>query len=204
MFNEKEILQFENASLQQWLLRVVADNEPIKKYAIPQLIPVKFSKNEVFDGIAAARDDGFLDVGDIDDGFFVMLTPEGRQRYRALLEERGGDTVNPVSGTDNPEKAGTVPDGSPGEPLPKKSVMMRLVDFVILHPGASRDAVKKAFPEELRALSVAFCDGRRTGRLESRNEGTETWHPGPNALASASDIRNAVKSSRKVGPVVSH
>ncbi len=86
MITENELQQLQTETLERAILRVVSDNEPVKKHAIPDFGMASWSRNEIFTQIAQMKEQKLLDIGDVEEGFIVMLTPEGRALYRELTQ----------------------------------------------------------------------------------------------------------------------
>ncbi len=196
MISADELMKCREIPLDQRILKIVAENEPIRKHQIPDHFQTSLGRAEVFLKISEMGKASLIDIGDAEEGCIVMLTPEGRTVLSGFEATEAG---HPADEPKN-ENAGAAPESS----ATKKSLIRRVVDFLILHPGSTRDQLKKQFPDELKALSVALCEGRRNDRISMRKDGEiETFHPGPNALAKLAPNHKPPKEKHQsASPVV--
>jgi|GEM_PF-4144446 len=195
MIGAEELMQCAEVPLDHQILKIVAEHEPIKRYQIADHCQTSRDRIAILGRVGEMRKAALLDIGDAEEGYIVMLTPEGREKLSEF--EGSNDLPQPVEPA--PENAGAPPESGGG----KKSLLKRVVDFLVLHPGSTRDTLKKQFPDELRALSVALCEGRRNDRISMREDGEiETFHPGPNAWAKLAPNRKPSEKKSRTSPAV--
>ncbi len=194
MISADELMKSVEIPLDQQILRIVAEHEPIKRYQIADHCQTSRDRVAILGRISEMRKASLLDIGDAEEGYIVMLTPEGREALSGFELLETGGAEQPTAESEN-ESAGAPPDPGNG----KKSLLRRVVDFLILHPGSTRDQLKKQFPDELKGLSVALCDGRKNGRITMRKEwGVDTFHLGPNTLEKLASNRKPSKEKHRL------
>jgi len=199
MLSPAEISSLNAKSLREAILLSILEHEPIRKHELPGCMSASFSRNQVFDEVAKLAKDGAIDMGDIEDGFLLMLTPSGRGEARSISPE--SENQSPAAG------AGSSPETV--VPEKKKSLMKRLIEFLSDHPASTRADLRKHFSNETGPLSVALVEGKKNGRLsfEIDKSQIERISLGPNAHATAAEMaklgaskRNSYQSKSSTSP----
>ena len=174
------------------ILTSILEHEPIRKHELPDRMSASFSRNQVFDEVAKLAKDGYIEMGDVEDGFLLMLTISGREEAKNISRDSEPQSHNISNGSS--------PVSLVSEK--KKSFMKRLIEFLSDHPGCTRADLRMNFSSETGALSVALVEGKKNGRLsfEIDEAQIERISTGPNDHATAAEMTKLGASKNNSAP----